>query len=76
MRQGIQHGFLGTVIVKGDSDQEVVQRGLGILRRDIEIAVVGEGVRVGDLKFAIVQSAAGIAFFEFRIGEGALRILV
>jgi hypothetical protein len=42
----VQHGGLGAAVGKGEADENVLGRGLGVLREDVEVAVLVEDARV------------------------------
>ncbi len=77
MRQDVQRRRVGPAIVDDDAHQDVVGVGLGVVDRDVEIALLVEQAGVDQLIFGQVAALAARALLDkVVIGEGSLRIFV
>ena len=73
----MQQRGIGPAIRRGDLDEDVVRRGLGIFDLDVEVAVLREDAGVGDLVLGLVLARGG-AFSRTSslVGKRALRIFI
>ncbi len=72
----MQRRRFGTSIDRGDPDQDIVRRCLGIFGEDIEVAALVEDTRIGNLKFGIELATALVFLKKTRIRKLGLWILV
>lgn len=66
----------GTTIYHLDTDAEIFRRSLGILHKDVEVAVLVERTAVGQFKLWILTPSTAILLDQLSIGKFSLRILV
>src|SRR5260370_8323799 len=72
----MEFGRFGTPIAYRDLDEDVFGRGLGVLDKDVEVAIIVEHPGVDEFEFALVAPAAAVFLDQRRVGKFALRILV
>jgi hypothetical protein len=72
----MQRGGLGPAIMGFDANQNVFMGELGILDKDIEVAVFVEDARVEKFVFRLLAAAATVLFHKLGVGKHPLRILV
>ena len=75
-RQQVQGRRVGTAVVRGHLDEDVVGRGLGVLDEHVEIAILGEDPRVDQLVLELVAAAPAVRRHQVVVRKLALRILV
>ena len=75
-RQEMQFCRLRSPVDCSDLHQDVFRTGLGILNKDIEIAVVIEDAGVEELILHLVPGALSVCLHKIVVGIGGLRILV
>jgi hypothetical protein len=69
-------GRLGAPVDDADAGEHVVEAGLGVFHRHVEVAARVEDAGVNQLELAILPCPPGILLDEPLIGKGGLRILV
>ncbi len=67
---------LGTSIDNADPRDHVVRIRLGVLNKDVEVAVLGEYTGVHELELGVIGSAPGALLDELLVGKSPLGILV
>src|SRR5436309_14290200 len=72
----MQFGILRAAVANRDFDQDVRRCFLGVLYKDIEIAVLRENAGIEQLIFKFVASSLPVRLNQVGIGIGGLRILV
>ena len=76
LRQHVELRGSRPAIMRGDQQQNVVRRGLGVFDLDVEIAIFVEDAGVDQLVFAILQTPRGVDRDKIGVGKRALRIFV
>ena len=75
-RQQVQGGVVGAPVGHGDPDDDVVGRGLGILRDDIEVPPLVEHAGVGQLELRVGLATLPVLPHQLLVRELGLGILV
>jgi hypothetical protein len=72
----VELGRLGAAVDGADADEHVVEAGLGVFHRHVEVAARVEDTGVNQLELGVLPASPGILLHEPLIGKGRLRILV
>jgi hypothetical protein len=67
---------LGTAIGDGQTDQNVIGRGFGVLDEHVEVTVLVEHTRVGELELVLLAATTSVLFDEPPIRILRLCILI
>src|SRR5689334_6259738 len=69
-------GCLRPGVARGDADEHIVRRRLGVVRRDLPVPVAAENAGVEKLELRIVPRTARIFLPQARVRKLGLRIVV
>src|SRR5206468_7412405 len=72
----MQRRFFWPAVCNRQANEDVVLVGLGVFRKDIEVAVVIKGSAVDEFKLGCAQTAPPIFLDETRIRKFRLRVFV
>ena len=75
-RQDVERRRLGPAVGRGDADQDVIDAGLGVFDRDVEVAALVEDAGVEQLELRLAPAAPRVLLDETLVRERRLRILV
>src|SRR5262249_49884397 len=76
LRQNVDPRRLGTAIVHGDANEDVVLRLLRVLGNDVEVPVPVEPAAVDQLELRFERTAPAVFLDEARVRIFALRVLI
>jgi hypothetical protein len=74
--QDVDLGGLVAPVEHSHPHHDIVNRGLGILDGDIEVAIVVEHACVQKFVFELVATAAPVGVYQIVVGEGGVRVLI
>ena len=72
----MQGRHVGSAVVHGHLDEDVIGRSLGVLHEHVEVAILVEDPRVDQLVLELGAGAPAVRGDEVAVGELALRVLV
>ena len=72
----MENGSIGAAIGHRDANQDVLRARLGVFGRYIEIALVGEGIRIEQLELGVQATTSPVFLEERFVGISALRVFV
>src|SRR5262249_47770216 len=75
-RQKLERRRLGSAVLDGDAEEEMVRRLLRRLERDVEVGISVENAGIDELELGLVTPAPRVFLDEPRVRKGTLRVAI